>query len=51
MFKFIGTYWGSEQSETIATMMEHVPLAADDDPFSEMLDIEPSAVKPCKQSC
>ncbi|KAH7015266.1 class I glutamine amidotransferase-like protein [Ilyonectria destructans] len=51
MFKFIGTYWGSEQSQTIATMMEHVPLAADNDPFSEMLGIEPSAVKPCKQSC
>ncbi|KAF7538774.1 hypothetical protein G7Z17_g12565 [Cylindrodendrum hubeiense] len=50
VFAFLETYWGSEQSQTIANMIEHQPLAADDDPFSEILGVEPTVVKPCKQS-
>ncbi|KAH7154975.1 class I glutamine amidotransferase-like protein [Dactylonectria estremocensis] len=50
VFNFIETYWGSEQSETIANMIEHAPLAADDDPFAAILGVEPTVDKPCEES-
>ncbi|KAK7430558.1 hypothetical protein QQZ08_002850 [Neonectria magnoliae] len=48
VFAFIETYWGSERSETIAGIIEHVPKEAEDDSFSERFGITPSVTRPCK---
>jgi hypothetical protein len=47
MFAFIGTFWGAEQSERIASIIEHVPRVATDDPFSKHFNITPTDAQPC----
>ncbi|KAF4975604.1 hypothetical protein FZEAL_7634 [Fusarium zealandicum] len=47
VFAFIETYWGSEQSQRIAGIIEHVPRIATDDPFSAKFNITPTDAHPC----
>ncbi|KAH6955161.1 hypothetical protein HG530_015695 [Fusarium avenaceum] len=50
IFAFISTFWGTEQSERIASIVEHVPRAATDDPFSKHFNIPPTKAQPCSQA-
>ncbi|CAM1503892.1 Fc.00g014830.m01.CDS01 [Cosmosporella sp. VM-42] len=47
IFAFIETYWGSEPSKRIASIVEHVPREASDDPFAVHFNITPTEDKPC----
>ncbi|KAM0553885.1 hypothetical protein ACHAPJ_007231 [Fusarium lateritium] len=49
IFAFIGHFWGTEQSERIASIVEHVPRVATDDPFSKHFNITPTEARPCTQ--
>ncbi|KAF9784823.1 hypothetical protein IL306_007030 [Fusarium sp. DS 682] len=49
IFAFIGTFWGPEQSERIASIVEHVPRVATDDPFSKHFNITPTEAQPCSR--
>ncbi|RGP59186.1 hypothetical protein FLONG3_11259 [Fusarium longipes] len=49
IFAFISTFWGREQSEHIASIVEHVPREATDDPFSKHFNIAPTEAQPCSQ--
>ncbi|KAF4450989.1 hypothetical protein F53441_5980 [Fusarium austroafricanum] len=50
IFAFIGTFWGTEQSDRIASIIEHVPRVATDDPFSKHFNITPTEAQPCSQA-
>ncbi|CAG7556675.1 unnamed protein product [Fusarium equiseti] len=50
IFAFISTFWGNERSELIASIVEHVPRNATDDPFSKHFDIAPTKAQPCSRS-
>ncbi|KAF5607228.1 uncharacterized protein FSUBG_5411 [Fusarium subglutinans] len=47
IFAFMSTFWGAEQSERIASIVEHVPRVATDDPFSKHFNITPTHAQPC----
>ncbi|KAF4473565.1 hypothetical protein FAGAP_12984 [Fusarium agapanthi] len=47
IFAFMSTFWGAEQSERIASIVEHVPRVATDDPFSRHFNITPTDAQPC----
>ncbi|KAI8720462.1 hypothetical protein NCS52_00491500 [Fusarium sp. LHS14.1] len=50
IFAFIETFWGAQQSERIASIIEHVPRAATDDPFSQHFNITPTEAQPCPKA-
>jgi len=47
VFAFIETYWGTEEKNRVAGIIEHEPREWDDDPFSDIHDIPPTEAKPC----
>lgn len=48
MFHIIEVYWSTETKDRIAGIIEHVPRAATDDPFSEIHGVEPTEAQPCR---
>jgi hypothetical protein len=50
IFAFIETFWGAQQSQRIASIIEHVPRAATDDPFSQHFNITPTEAQPCPKA-
>lgn len=47
IFAFIETYWGAEVKDRISGVIEHVPRAADDDPFSSHFNVPPTEAQVC----
>lgn len=50
IFAFIETFWGSQQSQRIASIIEHVPRAVTDDLFSQRFSITPIEAQPCPKA-
>lgn len=49
IFAFIETYWGTEEKDRVAGLIEHVPREWDDDPFTEYHGVPPTDAKPCDE--
>ncbi|KAH6891121.1 class I glutamine amidotransferase-like protein [Thelonectria olida] len=49
VFAFIERYWGSDKADYVSHIIEHTPLSAGDDGFSEYYGIEPSETQPCEE--
>ncbi|CAI6096867.1 unnamed protein product [Clonostachys chloroleuca] len=47
IFNFVKTYWGEEEHDRIAGMVEHVTREWDDDPFSAHYGIPRTDAQPC----
>ncbi|KAF5016686.1 hypothetical protein F66182_11556 [Fusarium sp. NRRL 66182] len=50
IFAFIETFWGSQHSERIASIVEHEPRVATDDPFAQHFNITPTEARPCSKA-